>query len=153
MKKIFFSLLFFLLAAISFAQETDKREVVHPTYGADIERIIAIADINGERYQNVTVQIQAADLGGDKNFWRDDMEIPSLKGVKVIVRNDKGRKIFKKRFSKARLYVFSNGAMQIGIGNQEGNGLDYVAIQKMHSGYSFKKWYMVINEKGIFEAY
>lgn len=153
MKKIFFSLLFFLLAAISFAQETDKREVVHPTYGADFERIIAIADINGERYQNVTVQIQAADRGGDENFWRDDIVIPSLKGVKVIVRNDKGRKIFKKRFSKACLYVFSSGTMQIGIGNQEGNGVDYVSIHKTHSGYSSKKWYMIIEEKGIFDAF
>ena len=88
-------------AAISFAQESVK-----PSYGVKTERPVAIALINGKKYYDVTVELSSAEI--------TDMFV---EGVKVTVKDEKGKKIYKKRFSKSRLYAFSDGTIQIGKGN------------------------------------
>lgn len=77
-------------AAISFAQESVK-----PSYGVKTERPVAIALINDKRYYDVTVELSSAEI--------TDMFV---EGVKVTVRDENGKKIYKKRFSKSRLYAF-----------------------------------------------
>ena len=114
-------------AAISFAQESVK-----PSYGVKTERPVAIALINGKKYYDVTVELSSAEI--------TDMFV---EGVKVTVRDENGKKIYKKRFSKSRLYAFSDGTIQIGKGNA-------VTNMNLYKDSDTRKWYMELREKGIY---
>lgn len=114
-------------AAISFAQESVK-----PSYGVKTERPVAIALINGKKYYDVTVELSSAEI--------TDMFV---EGVKVTVKDEKGKKIYKKRFSKSLLYAFSNGTIEIGKGNA-------VTNMTLYKDSDTRKWYMELREKGIY---
>lgn len=114
-------------AAISFAQESVK-----PSYGVKTERPVAIALINGKKYYDVTVELSSAEI--------TDMFV---EGVKVTVKDEKGKKIYKKRFSKSLLYAFSDGTIQIGKGNA-------VTNMTLYKDSDTRKWYMELREKGIY---
>ena len=66
-----------------------------------------------------------------------------VEGVKVTVRDENGKKIYKKRFSKSRLYAFSDGTIQIGKGNA-------VTNMNLYKDSDTRKWYMELREKGIY---
>ena len=113
--------------AISFAQESVK-----PSHGVEMERPVAVALINGKLYYDVTVELSSAD---SVNMFVD--------GVKVTVKDENGKKIYKKRFSKSYLYAFSDGMIAIGRGNAVTNML----LQK---DSDTRKWYMELREKGLY---
>ena len=127
MKRIILSFILVIWAAISFAQESVK-----PSYGVKTERPVAIALINGKTYYDVTVELSSAEFIG-----------MFVEGVKVTVRDEDGKKIYKKRFSKSLLYAFSDGTIQIGKGNA-------VTNMTLYKDSDTRKWYMVLREKGIY---
>lgn len=127
MKRIILSFIMVIWAAISFAQESVK-----PSYGVKTERPVAVALINGKRYYDVTVELSSAEI--------TDMFV---EGVKVTVRDENGKKIYKKRFSKSRLYAFSDGTIQIGKGNA-------VTNMNLYKDSDTRKWYMELRKKGIY---
>ena len=129
MKKAVITFLFFLCAIVTFAQS----ETVSPTFGVELDRELVYANIEGEDYQNVVVEIKAADLG-------DIFE----RGVRVIVKDAKtGKRIYKKRFSKSYLYAFSDGSLVVG----KGNALTQLVLYKANI---YGEYRMRIREKGIY---
>lgn len=119
-----------IYAISSFAQK--ETESAKPTFGVELERKVAFAVIENDSYEDVVVELKAADL------------VSLLDGVKVTVKYAKtGKKIYKKRFSKSYLYGFSNGTIQVG----KGNTLTQVVITK--STYN-GEWIMELKEKGIY---
>ena len=127
MKKAMF-FLFFLCSIIVFAQS----ESVKPTYGVELDREVGYAIIEGELYEDVVVELKSADIG------RLDS------GVKITVKDAKtGNKIYKKRFSKSRLYGFSNGSIEVG----KGNALTQLMLFKSDKDGT---WILCIREKGIY---
>lgn len=139
MKRIILSFITVIWVTIAFAQE-----IVKPSYGVETERPVAVALINGKTYNDVTVELLSAEIGGDNNIWREELSLSPLRGVKVTVRDGKtGKKIYKKRFSKSRLYAFSDGTIQIGNGNA-------VTNMTLYKDSNTRKWYMELREKGIF---
>lgn len=128
MKKIFITLLFFFCVIVSFAQS----ESVEPTYGVVLDREVAIATIEKEKYEDVIVELNSADLG---DFFT---------GVKIIITDTKtGKKIYKKRFSNSYLYAFSDGTIQVG----KGNALTQLTLYKSKE---YGVWLMKVREKGIY---
>ena len=128
-KSLFLMLSLLLLPIIAIAQEAEKAK---PTFGVKVERNVDFAIIEGEAYQNVVVEFNAAAI--------DDI---FKEGVKITVKDSNGKKIFKKRFSNSYLYGFSDGAIQVG----KGNVLTQVILSKSSlTG----KWSMEIKEKGIY---
>lgn len=129
MKKAIITFLFFLCSIVTFAQS----ETVSPTFGVELDRELVYANIEGEDYQNVVVEIKAADLG-------DIFE----RGVRVIVKDAKtGKRIYKKRFSKSYLYAFSDGSLVVG----KGNALTQLVLYKANI---YGEYRMRIREKGIY---
>ena len=131
MKKAIITFLFFLCSIVTFAQS----ETVSPTFGVELDRELVYANIEGEDYQNVVVEIKAADLG-------DIFE----RGVRVIVKDAKtGKRIYKKRFSKSYLYADPVGR---GFLVGKGNAITQVFIGRSLSDN--REWVMTIREKGIY---
>ena len=128
MKKIFITLLFFFCVIVSFAQS----ESVKPTYGVVLDREVAIATIEKEKYEDVIVELNSADLG---DFFT---------GVKIIITDTKtGKKIYTKRFSNSYLYAFSDGTIQVG----KGNALTQLTLYKSKE---YGVWLMKVREKVIY---
>ncbi len=131
MKKAVIIFLFFLCAIVTFAQS--EAETVKPTFGVELDREVAAARIENEDYQNLVVELKAADFG----------DIFTL-GVRVIVRDAKtGKRIYKKRFSKSYLYAFSDGSLVVG----KGNALTQLVLYKANI---YGEYRMRIREKGIY---
>ena len=128
MKRTFLLLVINMCSIIvAFAQG----ESVKPTYGINVEREVSEASINGKTYSNVTVELRAADIA---DYFAE--------GVRIIVTDtETGAKIYKKRFSKSRLYAFSDGEIQVGYGN----ALTQVIIRKKYG-----IWTMNLRERGIY---
>jgi len=131
MKKLFAVMLLACFCTCAFAQDNSKNERVSPTFGVKIERECYFVSLEKDGYNNVTVELDAAELG---DLFKE--------GVKVTVRDKDGKKIYKKRFSKSYLYAFSSGLIQVG----KGDALTQVTIYKSTSG----DWIAVIKEKGIY---
>ncbi|MBR4773830.1 MAG: hypothetical protein IK010_05300 [Bacteroidales bacterium] len=109
-------------------------ESVKPTLGVSFDRPVANAIIEGQFYQNVIVEVTAADYN---DGW---------KGVVVVVRDSASRKkILKKRLPKSYLYAFSEGTISIG----KGNALTQMLLFK-HEEYGKKEWWMEFREKGLY---
>ena len=133
MKKLVLSIIAIFAIATCCARDS-KPESVKPTYGITVERFVSYAEGDCGYLKNVYVILKAADL---YSFWGPE-------GVKVIVKDSFRKKtLYKKRFSKSRLYAYSDGALQVG----KGNALTNIIISK--SKYS-EKWYMELKENGIY---
>lgn len=129
MKNILAIFAFIFSVASVFAQS----ESVKPTYGVELERVIHYAEIERKVYTDITITLKAAEIG--------DMFV---EGVRVVITdNQTGKKIYKKRFSKSRLYAFSDGQIEVG----KGNALDQIIIWKSKST---GLWHMELKEKGIY---
>ena len=126
MKNILVTLLFALSTISLFAQS----ESVKPTQGVTIEREVSFANINNKEYSNIIVEIKAAELG---DAFAD--------GVRVIIRDSTGKRIYRKRFPKSYLYAFSDGTIQVG----KGNALTQLSLYKSNG-----RWLMNLKEKGIY---
>jgi len=133
MKKLLFLLLMFMTVINISAQEKKEEETAKPTYGVKVERKIDFLLLNGVEYENVMVELDAADI----DSWTSS-------GVKVTIRDGyTNKKIYKERFSKSYLYAFSNGSIQVG----KGYALLQVLIVKTEDT---GKWVMELREKGIY---
>lgn len=146
MKRIILSFMFAVCCLIAGAQTT-KEEVAYPSFGVSLSRHVTHAMIDDKLVEGVdyTVDLKAAETGGDTNFWRDGSVIPSLKGVKVTVKDNKtGKKVYKKRFDKAYLYVFPSSNVRVGKANRGTNVVTYLCIEKSPMG-----WIVTIDENGI----
>ena len=79
-------IVFFLCCESCLAQE----ESVKPTFGVSFDRPVAVAIIEGQLYQNVIIEVEAADY------------TDSWKGVVIVIRDSVSRKkIVKKRLPKS----------------------------------------------------
>lgn len=129
MKKTLLLLRFFFCSIILFAQS----ESAKPTFGVELDREVAFAIIEKETYKDVVVELKSADFG---DFF--------VEGVKITVKDAKtGKRIYKKRFSKSYLYAFSNGTINVGIGN----ALTQLILIKSKE---HDVWLLEIREKGIY---
>lgn len=87
---------------LAFAQE--KPETAKPLHDMEIERKVAVLDIEGANYENVTVRLKSL----SPDYFNDDYR------VKVKVIDDQGKTIYKKTLKNVFLYVFSEGQVQVG---------------------------------------
>jgi hypothetical protein len=133
MKKILLCTSFLFATLCSFSQNnTDVPESVKPTFDVIVKRNVTSAIINGNFYTNIITTFKAADVFD----WSE--------GVKVIVRDElTNKKVYKKRFSKSYLYVYSDNSIQIGKGNAT---TEIVCFKSKNDG----TWKMEIDEGGIY---
>lgn len=135
-KTVLLFMAMFLLLGTSSVMATqitkDTTESVSPSIGVTVYRSCAYATIEKDEYENVEIEITAADF-------RDKWE-----GVKIIVTSlDTGEKIYSRHFSKSYLYGFSDKSIVVG----KGNILTQVTIWKSSlTGH----WLAEIKEKGIY---
>lgn len=100
MRQILLSfLLVFMLAVPAMA------ETATPTYSAHVNRHLTVIKIEDKLHHQVDVDIIAY-----SGLIRT--------GVKVVVTDSEGNRIFAKRLRRLQLYVFEGGQLQVGRGNE-----------------------------------
>lgn len=130
MKKVFVVFLFIFSTVSTFAQS--EGESVKPIGGITLYRNVSLAAIEQNNYLDVIVKFKAAELG---DYFTNGVKV-------VVVDNNTGKKIYRKRFSKSYLYVFSDGTIEVG----KGNALTQIILfKKDGSG-----WGMILKERGIY---
>ena len=124
MKQIFIVMLCVFLFSMKVMAEK-------PVYGIELDREVEMAIIEGETYWNVVIELKS-----DDDF---------SSGVKILVKDSMtGKKIYKKKFKKSYLYVFTpEGTVVVGVGD----ALTQVIIGKSNETGS---WLAKIREKGIY---
>ena len=124
MKKYLVTLFLALCAAISFAQsQGDESEKSRPMRDTKVVRNVTVIDIEGTSYEDVEVTMKS--ISADYFIFDKDR-------VKVTIRDKDGKKVWKKTFYNAFMYVFSNGQVQIGKPN-----FDQLVIFKSTFGNSY----------------
>lgn len=125
-------LLFIMMLAFSIPSlaQTEETEKAKPMTDTEIVRKCSILDIEGTKYEDVTVTIKS---NQPDFFWTDKYK------VKVSVTDAEGNKIWNKTFKNVFLYIFKSGQVQIGKPN-----FDKMVISK--SIYS-DTWIGVVREK------
>lgn len=96
----------FLTSILAFAQS--EPETTKPLTDMEVMRKVAILDIEGKMYENVTISFKST---------TPDYFITNKYKVKVKVVDENGKSIYKKTLKNAFLYVFSNGQIQVGKPN------------------------------------
>ena len=129
MKKVFVVFLFIFSTVSTFAQS--EGESVKPIGGITLYRNVSLAAIEKEKY--LIVKFKAAELG---DYFTNGVKV-------VVVDNNTGKKIYRKRFSKSYLYVFSDGTIEVG----KGNALTQIILFKYKDGSG---WGMILKERGIY---
>lgn len=132
MKKILFLLFFSLIAAISFADDTESTT---PSYNTEIQRSVSIMDIEGTLYHDVVVTMKSNE---------PDYVFVTKGKVSVHITSDAGQTIYKKKFKDAYLYIFRNGQIQIGKKN-----FDKLVIYKS-STYPYKFSGIIREKEGVY---
>lgn len=87
-----------------FAQDSLIDEESLPTYDTEIERKCSVIDIEGNYYFDVTVTLKSL----SPDFFSD------LYKVKVLVKDENKKTIYKNTLKNAYMYIYSNGQIQIG---------------------------------------
>lgn len=129
MKKLILFLVMLTINIVGFAQNSES-EKSKPMTDAEIVRKVAIFDIEGQYYENVTVTIKS----NNPDFvWTDKYK------VKVTITDKSDNKIWNKTLKNACLYVFFNGQIQIGKPN-----FDQLVISKSSATGN---WIGIIREK------
>lgn len=120
-----FALLLMMLFTVFLASAQEEPETTKPLFDMEVERKVAVLDIEGTNYENVTVRLKSLSPG----FSSDDFR------VKVKVVDEQGKTIYKKTLKNVFLYVFSKGQVQVGKRN-----FDQVVIYHSYalSGYAGK---------------
>lgn len=104
MKK-FILIISLIFAVLNCFAQNDETESSKPSYDTEIVRRCAGIVIEGEDFFNVIVTLKSI---SPDHFLSDKHK------VKVLVKDENGKKIYKKTFSNAYLYIFSNGQIQVG---------------------------------------
>lgn len=108
MKKYLLTFLLTICYTLSFAQlQNTESEKTKPMLNKEIVRKVSSIDIEGSLYENVEVTIKSM----------NGFTIYDIDRVKVTIRNEEGKKIWKKTLSNAYMYVFRNGQVQVGQPN------------------------------------
>ena len=94
-----------IFAVLNCFAQNDETESSKPSYDTEIVRRCAGIVIEGEDFFNVIVTLKSI---SPDHFLSDKHK------VKVLVKDEDGKKIYKKTFSNAYLYIFSNGQIQVG---------------------------------------
>ena len=151
MKKVFVVFLFIFSTVSTFAQS--EGESVKPIGGITLYRNVSLAAIEQNNYLDVIVKFKAAELGDYfTNGVKVVVEVTAIdqgsnearKTIEVVVvDNNTGKKIYRKRFSKSYLYVFSDGTIEVG----KGNALTQIILFKYKDGSG---WGMILKERGIY---
>lgn len=109
MRTFLVTILLALCHTLSFAQsQNTEPEKTKPMRDTEIVRNVSIIDIEGTLHNNVEVTIKS--ISADYLIYDNDR-------VKVTIKNEKGKKVWKKTLHNTYLYVFSNGQVQVGKPN------------------------------------
>ena len=129
MKKFIMIFALLIVSVMSYAQVL-KSETTRPLMGAEIVRHCSSFDIEGIKYEDVTVTLKSNE---------PDYIFVTNSKVKVTVTDANGLKVWSKSFKKAYLYVFSSGQTHVGRPK-----FTQLFIDK--SNYS-KDWIGIVREK------
>lgn len=116
-----------LTMACGFVQ-SDEPEKSSPSRDTEIVRRCSYMDIEGKYYKNCVVTLKSTS---------PDYFITDKYKVKVLVKDENGKKVYKKTFSNAYLYIYSNGQVQVG----------QPKFHQIIIGKAGDSWYGEINEK------
>lgn len=103
MKKLV-SIMVLVLCALSISAQEEKHEYSRPLTDIEVERRVDRLDIEGIIYRNVEVTLKPI---------TPDYLINDKYKVKVVVKDAKGKKIWKRTLKGVFLYVFSTGQIQV----------------------------------------
>ena len=135
MKKYLVTLFLALCATISFAQsQGDESEKARPMRDTKVVRNVTVIDIEGTLYEDVEVTMKS--ISADYFIFDKDR-------VKVTIRDKDGKKVWKKTFHNAYMYVFSSGQVQIGKPN-----FDQIVIFKSKFGNHYTG--IIREEEGVY---
>lgn len=130
MKRFVLLLMACISMAVSFAQ--DEPETSKPSSDTEIVRRCFAMNIEGERFDNVVITLKSYDKNSEPFL--------GIKGgprVKVTVKDNNGKKVYKKTFKNCYLYIFSDGEVQVGKPK-----FNQIIIDKIG-----RSWYGEIKEK------
>jgi len=118
----------------SSASAQSEPEKAKPLTDVEVVRKVALLDIEGTCYKDVTVSFKSAT---PDSFISDKYKVK----VKVIDKN--GKSIYKKTLKNVFLYVFSNGQIQVGKKN-----FDQIVIYK--SGLTNDNIGLIREKEGVY---
>ena len=93
----------FNLCLTSFGQEKTS-----PLTDVTIERFVSMMDIEGKKYENVTVRIKS--VSATNSIW-------GINRVNIKIKSSEGETLWRRTFMDTYLYVFSEGQIQVGKPN------------------------------------
>jgi len=113
MKKVLLLMLMFVASLSMVAQEP---ETARPLTDTEVVRRVALLDVEGKYYFDVVMTFKST---------TPDYFITDKYKVKVTVKNNEGKTVWKKTLKNVFLYVFSSGQVQVGKQN-----FDMIVVQK-----------------------
>lgn len=113
MKKVLLLMVMFVASLSMVAQEP---ETARPLTDTEVVRRVALLDIEGKYYFDVVMTFKST---------TPDYFITDKYKVKVTVKNNEGKTVWKKTLKNVFLYVFSTGQVQVGKQN-----FDMIVVQK-----------------------
>lgn len=113
MKKVLLLMLMFVASLSMVAQEP---ETARPLTDTEVVRRVALLDVEGKYYFDVVMTFKST---------TPDYFITDKYKVKVTVKNNEGKTVWKKTLKNVFLYVFSSGQIQVGKQN-----FDMIVVQK-----------------------
>lgn len=113
MKKVLLLMVMFVASITMVAQEP---ETARPLTDTEVVRRVALLDVEGKYYYDVVMTFKST---------TPDYFITDKYKVKVFVKNNEGKTVWKKTLKNVFLYVFSSGQVQVGKKN-----FDMIVVQK-----------------------
>jgi hypothetical protein len=113
MKKVLLLMVMFVASITMVAQEP---ETARPLTDTEVVRRVALLDVEGKYYFDVVMTFKST---------TPDYFITDKYKVKVTVKNNEGKTVWKKTLKNVFLYVFSSGQIQVGKQN-----FDMIVVQK-----------------------
>lgn len=113
MKKVLLLMVMFVASITMVAQEP---ETARPLTDTEVVRRVALLDVEGKYYYDVVMTFKST---------TPDYFITDKYKVKVSVKNNEGKTVWKKTLKNVFLYVFSTGQVQVGKQN-----FDMIVVQK-----------------------
>ena len=117
------------LGLSAYSQEESK-----PSVGTEIVRKCSYMDIEGEKIENVTVTLKS----NDPDFFFTDKY-----KVTVLMTDSNGKKVWKKVFKNAYLYIFSDGEIHVGKPK-------FARLVIFRSKYSDEYYGLVRDKEGVY---
>ena len=109
-------LLFVLVLSCNIGILAQEAETARPLTDTEVVRRVALLDVEGKYYYDVVMTFKST---------TPDYFITDKYKVKVTVKSNEGKTIWKKTLKNVFLYVFSGGQIQVGKRN-----FDMIVVQK-----------------------